>query len=89
MAQFVSVKESRNYTLYCRKSRHPGRSMARIGVLNEAIERRRNAEPGLRELMSSCPGMLQWGVAPSLATNATATVMVMVKVKEVANERCG
>ena len=35
--------------------------MARIGILNEAMERRRNAEPALWELMSSSPGMLESG----------------------------
>jgi len=35
--------------------------MARIGVLNEVMERRRNAEPALWELMSSSPGMLESG----------------------------
>jgi hypothetical protein len=44
---------------YCRKSMHPGRSMAEIGVLNESVERRRTVEPGLRESMSSYPGTLE------------------------------
>ena len=35
--------------------------MARIGVLNEVMERRRNAEPALRESMSSCPRTLESG----------------------------